>query len=269
MRIPMNLATNFHVGKKHFLITFILGLIWTISCFAQYPERPNPPKLVNDFSDILSTEEERLLENKLVAFDDSTSIQIAIILIPNSGGEPIGDFATELGHRWQIGTKGRDNGVIIIATTDNTDGNKRELFVATGYGVEQYITDARAGDIVQYDLIPHFKNKKYYEGLDKASSHIMEMLKGTFKGFNKKNKNRGGGFPAWAIVIVIIALVLLASRFSGGRNGGYSRTFGGPFVGGGFGGFSGGGFGGGSSGGGGFGGFGGGNFGGGGAGGSW
>ena len=254
------------VSKKHILILF-LSLLWAFNTFAQYPERPNPPRLVNDISGILSADEVQLLEKKLVAFDDSTSIQIAIILIPNSGGEPIGDFATELGHRWEIGAKGRDNGIIIIATTDNTDGNKRELFVATGYGVEQYINDAKAGDVVQYDLIPNFKNKNYYEGLDKASSHIMEMLKGTFKGFAKTKRNRGGGIPPWIIVIIIIVVVMLASRFNGGgRNGGYNRTFGGPFIGGGFGG---GGFGGGSSGGGGFGGFGGGNFGGGGAGGSW
>ncbi len=256
------------VNKRNYLL-LILSLLWSILTFAQYPERPNPPRLVNDFSGILTPEERQSLENKLVAFDDSTSIQIAIILIPNSGGEPIGDFATELGHRWEIGAKGRDNGVIIIATTDNTDGNKRELFVATGYGVEQYINDAKAGDVVQYDLIPNFKNKNYYEGLDKASSHIMEMLKGTFKGFAKTKRSRGGGIPPWIIVIIIIGVVLLASRFKGGGNGGYHRTFGGPFVGGGFGGFGGGGFGGGSSGGGGFGGFGGGNFGGGGAGGSW
>jgi len=260
---------NYHAVNKRNYVLLIVSLLWSFLTFAQYPERPNPPKLVNDFSDILSAEEEQLLENKLVAFDDSTSIQIAIILIPNSGGEPIGDFATELGHRWQIGAKGRDNGIIIIATTNNTDGNKRELFVATGYGVEQYINDAKAGDIVQFDLIPNFKNKNYYEGLNKASSHIMEMLKGTFKGFAKTKRNRGGGIPSWVIVIIIIGVVLLASRFKGGGNGGYRRTFGGPFIGGGFGGFGGGGFGGGSSGGGGFGGFGGGNFGGGGAGGSW
>lgn len=254
------------VNKKGIFI-LLSFLIWFFGAFAQqYPERPNPPKLVNDLSGILSAEERQLLENKLVAFDDSTSIQIAIIIVPNSGGEPIGDFATEIGHRWQIGTKGRDNGVIICATTDNTDGNKREIFVATGYGVEQYINDAKAGDIVQYDLIPNFKNKDYYQGLNKASSHIMEMLKGTFRGFGKTKKMRGNGIPPWIIVVIIIGVVLLASRFKGGgRNGGYTRTFGGPFIGGGFGG---GGFGGGSSGGG-FGGFGGGNFGGGGAGGSW
>jgi len=257
------------VNKKNCTL-LIIGLLWSFLTFAQYPERPNPPKLVNDISGILSAEEVQLLENKLVAFDDSTSIQIAIILIPNSGGQPIGDFATELGHRWQIGNKERDNGIIIIATTDNTDGNKRELFVATGYGVEQYINDAKAGDVVQFDLIPNFKNKNYYVGLDQASTHIMEMLKGTFKGFNKKNKNRGSGIPPWIIVVIIIGSVLLASRFKGGgRNGGYNRTFGGPFIGGALGGFIGGGFGGGRSSGGGFGGFGGGNFGGGGAGGSW
>ena len=144
--------------------------------------------------------------------------------------------------------------------------DSHEAFINTGYGMEEFVPDIMAGRIVKEDLLPYFKKELYYEGLDKASTDLMQMLKGTFKGFKKKNPKQK--IPPMAILVLIIIAVILISKSKGGGGGGhYMRTFGGAGLGGfggGFGSGSGGGFGGG-----GFGGFGGGSTGGGGAGGSW
>jgi uncharacterized protein len=135
--------------------------------------------------------------------------------------------------------------------------------------MEEFVPDIMAGRIVQEDLLPYFKKEQYYEGLDKASNDLMQMLKGTFKGFKKKNHKQK--IPPLAILVLVILGVILISKSKGGGGGNYGRTFGGAGLGG-FGGFGGGGFGSGSGGGfggGGFGGFGGGSSGGDGAGGSW
>ena len=56
------------------LITLLL-----FACFAQLSfaqnilPRPNPPKLVNDVAGVLSPEQREILEQKLVALDDSSS----------------------------------------------------------------------------------------------------------------------------------------------------------------------------------------------------
>lgn len=229
---------------------------------AEIPKKQSPPKLVNDFADILSKEEEAALESKLVAFDDSTSNQIAIVTMKSLDGEPASAFAPRLFIDWGIGHKGRDNGILILVSMSEP----REVFINTGYGVESFVTDASAGRIINDHMLPEFKNNNYFKGLDIGTNDLIQMLNGSFKGFANK-KSSGKGFSPFLAVIIIIIIVILASRSKGGGSGGrYYRTFGGHIPGS-FGGsrsWGGGGFGGG-----GFGGFGGGSTGGGGAGGRW
>ena len=56
-----------------------------------YPERPNPPRLVNDFTNTLTAEQVQALEAKLVVLDDSTSTQIAVVIVPSVNGATIAD----------------------------------------------------------------------------------------------------------------------------------------------------------------------------------
>jgi uncharacterized protein len=253
------LATKFFF--RSILVILLIGISFTCTS-RDLPKRPEPPVLVNDFAGILSAQDKALLEKKLVAFDDSTSSQLCIVILKTLDGEPASSYAPELFNFWKIGQEGRNNGILILVSMDNP----RETFINTGYGMEEFVPDIMAGRIVQEDLLPYFKKEQYYEGLDKASSDLMQMLKGTFKGFKKKNPKQK--IPPIAILVLIILAVILISKSKGGGGGHYMRTFGGAglggFGGGGFGSGSGGGFGGG-----GFGGFGGGSSGGGGAGGSW
>ena len=252
------LATKFYF--RSILAILLFGI--SFSCISRdLPKRPEPAVLVNDFAGVLSAKDKALLESKLVAFDDSTSSQLCIVILKTLDGEPASSYAPELFNFWKIGQEGRNNGILILVSMDS-----HEAFINTGYGMEEFVPDIMAGRIVREDLLPFFKKEQYYEGLDKASTDLMQMLKGTFKGFEKKNQKQK--IPRMAILVLIILAVILISKSKGGGGGNYARTFGGV----GFGGFGGGGFGNGSGGGfggGGFGGFGGGSSGGGGAGGSW
>jgi uncharacterized protein len=240
------------------------------NAFAQtLPERPNPPKLVNDFAAVMSSSEVSSLEQKLVAFNDSNSTQIAIVTIKSVEGYDIADYAFKLGQKWGIGQKGKDNGILILVAP-----NDRKVFIATGYGAEEYVTDAMSRRIIEQKFKPAFKNNNFYEGLEQGTNDIIDLLTGKFKAEPQEVKGKHKGSFLKIIIIVIIIIVLI--KIFGGGNRGGGRTFrsSGPIFWGGMGGF-GRGFGGGSSGGfgggggGGFGGFGGGSFGGGGAGGSW
>ena len=106
------------------------------SVFSQnIPERPSPPRLVNDFAGMLKPDEVRMLEQKLVAFDDSTSTQIAIVTVPTLNGYDKADYAQQLGEKWGIGQKGRNNGVLILVKPKTPD-SRGEVQISTGYGVE-------------------------------------------------------------------------------------------------------------------------------------
>ena len=165
-----------------------------------------------------------------------------------------------------MGQKGKNNGAVILVKPKK--GSERgQVDISPGYGMEEYVTDATAKRIIEKEMIPAFREDDYYTGIDNAVNVMMELCSGKF---TQDEYASDEGFPLWLIILVIIAIMLILSKFSdnNGQNysGGGTRTIWIPMGGGGFGG---GGFGGGGFGGGGFGGFGGGGFGGGGASGSW
>jgi len=235
------------------------------------PDAPNPPRLVNDFASLLSPDQVQRLESKMVAFDDSTSVQISVVIVSSLYGYDKADFAQRLGQKWGVGDKKLNNGFVILIKP-KTASEKGEAFIATGYGVEQFLPDATiAGDIVNNEMIPRFRQNDYYGGINAAADVLISLVKGEFKAADYgKSKDKPGGGIIFAIIIIIVVILIARNNNRNhtiNRGGGVSGPMFFPWFGGGSGGGFGG-FGGGSSGGV-FGGFGGGSFGGGGAGGSW
>lgn len=257
--------------KYFFLIT---NLLFTFYAFSQVedavPAVPNPQRLYNDFTtgkNFLTPEQGQYLESKLVAYDDSTSNQIAIVIVNDLKGYTANEYATALGRKWGVGGKTNNNGVVVLISTET--GN-RDAYIAVGYGLEGAIPDITAKAIVDAELIPNLRNGDYYRALDQTVNALIKAAAGEYtapKGYGGKNKGPG----IRPIIIGIILLWIILAIFGRGNKGGggYAsrrgyRGFWGPTIWGtgGGGGWSGGG-------GGGFGGFGGGSFGGGGAGGRW
>ena len=214
---------------------------------------------MNDYTGTLSASQISTLERKLVAYNDSTSTQILVLLVDDLQGYSVEQYATEIGHSWGVGQKGKNNGAVILVKPKK--GSERgQVNISPGYGMEEYVTDATAKRIIEKEMIPAFKENDYYTGINNAVNVIMDLCSGKF---SQDEYADGDGFPLWLIILFIIAIMVVFSKFSGGGqnySGGGTRTIWIP-MGGGFGG------GGGHSGG--FGGFGGGGFGGGGASGSW
>ncbi len=246
--------------------------------FAQdIPKKPYPPRLVNDFTGTLNKNQINSLELKLVNFNDTTSTQIAVVLVNTFNGYDKVEFADLLGEKWGIGQKGFDNGIVVLLKPKK-NMEKGEVWIATGYGLEGAIPDAIVKRIIENEMIPSFQNYDYYQGLDKGTTTLMSLASGEFTTDDYKKNTDGSPF---GFIIPFIVIIIIFSLI---RRSGRSQTVGkksipfwtalwlGSAIGGGgshsgsWGGFSGGS---GGFGGGGFGGFGGGSFGGGGAGGSW
>jgi uncharacterized protein len=251
----------------------------SIAFSQEIPARPVPPRLVNDFAGILTADQAGSLERKLDAFNDSTSTQIAIVIVPTLGGYAKSDYAQRLAEKWGIGQKGLNNGVLILVKPKQPDSNG-EVFIAQGYGLEAVIPDITCAEIIDNDILPAFRAGDYYEGLNKATTTLMGLANGEFTAQQygqKVKKSTGKGVPLGLIIFIVFIIIAMISGRSGGSNNKHIGTGGLPFwmllgmmnSGGGSHSGSWGGFSGGGGGGGGFGGFGGGSFGGGGAGGSW
>ncbi len=268
---------KFDKMKKILFLLLFMFPFWT---FAQdIPERPDPPRLVNDLANVLNENQKNQLEQELESYARQTSTQIVVVTVPDLGGYEASDYSFRLGEKWGVGQKGKDNGVVILFKPKIAD-SRGQVFVAVGYGLEGVIPDAVANrDIVDHEMIPRFKSGDIYGGLYNGVQVIMSLASGEFsaKQYHEKvsNKGNGSGFGVFIFLLIVIILSIFRGKrryYSGGSSLPFWLLMGGMMGsgrsrGGSWGDFSGGG--GSFGGGGGFGGFGGGSFGGGGAGGSW
>lgn len=271
MILPLWMANKYKNMFKKLTILFTLLLSGLMAFSQQLP--PRSGTLVTDYTNTLSAGDKQQLENKLVAFNDSTSTQIAVVIIKSVGEYDINDYGQKLGRAWGIGTKGKNNGILVLVALAD-----RKVSIQTGYGAEGAVPDVVTHEIIENDITPHFKQADYYGGLNAATDDLAKYMKGEYKAAKRAPRSRGGsgGFGLLFFIVVIILFIIFRGGGGGGQiiggRGGASPFWwflGGAMLGrgsGGWGGFS---DGGGDSDGGGFGGFGGGDFGGGGSSGSW
>ena len=227
-------------------------------------------RLVNDYSGILTAQQVQALEQRLVAFNDSTSNQVLIVITPTIEGDDEDAAAQRIGEAWGVGQAEFENGVVILIKSKTEEENWGAVAIATGYGVEGALPDLFCKRIIENHMIGALGDGDYYRALTQALDVMLPVLAGEYSYAQyKKDRNRRGAIAGLIVIAVLVAILILVARYAkkhpdqwnnnGTGSSGGGMMFGGPVGGTWRGGFSsGGGFGG-------FGGFGGGSFGGGGA----
>lgn len=275
-------ANSLRRGLFAVLILLLAQLLPAQSDNDVFPTKPEPAVYVHDFSGWLAPGEKAALEQKLRTYWDSTSTQIVVMIRPDLGDYDKASYAFELGNRWGIGRKDKNNGVVMLIKSEPPD---RGIFIATGYGTEGALPDITAGRIIRNTIGPYFRQQQYYQGIDAGLNDIIKALAGEFT-TDEPEKELSKSVLLVLLIVFLCLFGLMGYIFYRVRKGlGTMYTKDGRLArrkgrnnddgwGGGWW-IGGGGFGGGSSGGGGWGGgssggdFGGGSFGGGGAGGDW
>lgn len=261
-------------AARNVLFTIILILISLTCAVAAEKVFPAPAGYVSDLAGVIDATSRERLTSLLTGIEKSGAAEIAVVTIPSFeelGFADIEETAVRLFEEWGIGKKGKDNGVLIIASI-----RERKVRIEVGYGIEGQIPDGAAGEIIRKGIVPYFKNQEFGKGLYNGVLLVAERINIDTAEKGKKVEPEGftNGDIANIIVIAFIVLFILASAAISSRKhfGGIGRPYrrgrgpygdfwssGGGGFGGGIGGFGGGGFGG----------FGGGMSGGGGASGSW
>jgi uncharacterized protein len=208
------------------------------------------------------------------AQNGGTGPQLQYLLVPTLDGEPIEDYSMRVAEAWKLGTKGKDDGVLVVIAVKD-----RKVRIEVGGGLEGGLTDAQAGRIIRTAIVPAFREGRYGDGLYGAGQQILGALGALPKSMSEPARRPAASdsaehipvvgtilgflFGSPALILLILFFVVVRALAAGKR--GIRRGPRGPWGGGGFGG--GGGWGGGGGGGGWSGG--GGGFSGGGASGSW
>lgn len=147
--------------KNSLKITCTFFLIF--SCILQNFFSLEIPKLngrVNDYANIIKSEDEQEITNYLSSLENSTGIQIAVLTIPTLEGENIDSFGFKVADEWKLGQKEKDNGALLTVALA-----ERQIRIDTGYGLESSLTDAKCGLIIRNVIAPEFKNGEYSKGI--------------------------------------------------------------------------------------------------------
>lgn len=208
--------------KKRFCLVLAIILIGVTGFAQEIPARPVPPRLVNDFANILSDKEEYALETKLVNYNDTTSTQICVVTVTSLDGTTSDDFAQKLGEKWGVGTK--DNNGVVILVKPKTADELGDVSIQVGYGMEPYITDAVNYVIRTKEMIPAFKEGDYYTGIDNAVDAIIGLASGAFTAEEYADED-GDALGILVIFLAIMVVIVLISSSGKGKRGRRSSGF--------------------------------------------
>lgn len=251
---------------RHIVLLLMLAPLAAMAQAEWLPEKTN--RLVNDYSGMLTPSQQSELEQRLVAFNDSTSNQILVVITPTIGGDDENAAAQRIGQAWGVGQQEFNNGVVILIKSKTEEENWGAVAISTGYGTEGALPDVFCKRIIDSHMLNRLGDGEYYSAIVAALDIIEPVLAGEYSYEQYRKKERREGFIGLGVLMlfIVLAVVLIAihakrhpDQWKGGGSGGIGSG-GGSYIGGFGGGSRGGGF---SSGG--FGGFGGGSFGGGGA----
>jgi uncharacterized protein len=175
---------------------------------------PIADRRVHDSASVLSPQLESQLEEQLKAYERSTGHQLAILIVPSLEGEAIEDYTIRVVESWQLGKKGKDDGVLLfIAVAD------RKIRIEVGYGLEGERTDALTGRIIRDVMAPAFRQGDLGFGIARAISAISAATGGSGEALPPPRRTRshdGGGLPPYVLLVLVVLLFLGGGRGMGG-----------------------------------------------------
>ena len=236
------------------LLVWPVAAVWAVSY-------PAPRGYVNDFADVISSSDERAIEEVARSLKENGGIELAVVTVDTLEGESIEMYANELANRWGIGEKGEDTGLLFLLALA-----ERKVRIEVGYGLEGDLPDGLGGRILDDYVIPPFKQGDFSQGLLDGSRSIAATL-AKQRDFSLQSvsaeeyaveESSDGGLLSLIPIILFFLFFMGRMRLwpllflAGGRSSYYGGGFGsagrsGGFGGGGFGGFGGGSFGGGGA----------------------
>jgi len=202
--------------KSVFTTIFFLLLIF--SAMAQSKVPAHGGVWVHDEAGILSPQTEAQLEAILKAHRDSTSSQIAVLLIPSLEGDDIDSYALRVSEEWKLGQEKKDNGVLFLVAMQ-----EKQMRIEVGYGLEGVLTDALSSRINRNEVAPYFRQGNYEAGIQAGTMAIIKAVQGTYVNDEPVTKKRKGRSPIGSIIFFIILIIAMSrkNRGGGGGSGGY------------------------------------------------
>lgn len=191
-------------------------LLAVVFCATEAPAEPRFPALsgrVVDQAELLSQADEADLGGMLAEHEHRTGNQVVVVTLRSLEGYDIADYGYQLGRYWGIGEAGRDNGALLMVAP-----RERGVRIEVGYGLEGVLTDARAHQIIQQEILPRFKAGDLPGGIRAGLQAVLALLEGENPVPDRparpglaNSRNLSGTLPFFVIVAI-----LFVRQFLGG-----------------------------------------------------
>ena len=152
------------------LVLLILSLACT-SVSAAVP-RPSSQVYVTDLAGVLSDEQERSMSAATEALSkQAEGAQVVVLTVTDLDGQDPGQYATDIAREWGIGSKQKDNGVLILLSTGD-----RAIEIAVGEGLEGCLPDGKTGRLIDDYAIPYYDQNDFATGTEQLFHAVMNVV---------------------------------------------------------------------------------------------
>lgn len=173
---------------------------------------------VHDEAKILSPAAVSELEQFLKLHEDSTSNQIAILIMQTLNDFPIEEYALQVAEEWKLGQADKDNGALLLIAVQD-----RKVRIEVGEGLEGVLPDAVCNQIIRNEIAPHFRQNDYEGGIKAAVTAMIQAIGGEYQANEGVHTSRRGRKGSIWTTLIILAVIILISRITGGGRGNYRR----------------------------------------------
>lgn len=166
---------DFCINTHYRFFTLILLFIYAGS----YAQKPVPELWnlrVHDDAKVLSPDKAEMLELKLKHYEDSTSNQIALLIISSLEGESVEDYTIRVAEKWKLGQKEKDNGALILVAVED-----HKMRIEVGEGLEGVLTDAVCNRIIRNEMAPAFRRGDFDSGITAAIDAMIKAIGGEYQ----------------------------------------------------------------------------------------
>lgn len=205
------------MGNRALLVALFSFLFLSSSVAQSSSEIPAYINYVSDFGNALSDQEEQMLNAQIKQIKDSSVTEIAIVIESSLNGADVFDRSLAFARAYKVGGEGVNSGVLIYVAIQ-----EHKIFIQTADKTQGALTDLISKMIIDNSITPEFKAGNYYQGLANGVSSIGEVLRGEFNP-DKVIKKRSRSSNPLFVLIAIVVIFFILSKFGGGKNGGINR----------------------------------------------
>jgi len=202
-------------------LLYILSFIGLLGCFSlqakEYTIKEIPmvhlqdrTRYVSNPDGILSPSAVAEMDRILYELEQKTGIQTLVVVVTGIEGGDCFDFAYRLGKEMGVGQKERDNGLVILLSTD-----ERCVQFATGYGLEGVLPDAICKHIQSQHMVEHLGKDDWDAGMVAGIRAVNGYLDGSMENIGREEDGDDTALIIFLVLFLggIVGIIAIIAYF--------------------------------------------------------